>query len=444
MSCFNNLANCCTPPEPPEGCCITQEELDTLFEGGLSLSVGGTSVSFNHANWQINGCCASNTVNLSISPAKQCTSDWSYLVTEVVKCEETVAKKKTKYINVDPILGINLCPQNECPEIILAGRAVNSLTEKGERVVASELRYGQATVTIGKFLRICGSGGISECVYVIGVTMSIQLYGGGIDSVYQSFTSELDFVDPDLLACCTQSSVPPVTVQDVKDSWYYTSQIGSDQFPLCNYLPEDAGLGLISSIEISRVKVLTSITGPISFTKDDPAPEFCDRPAFCLGPINQSVEKITTTFNRTRPPVYSSRSYVRGAGTELCCINRVINSFTNPDTAYDVVGPSKWTKKGPHTLVQPPPLGTNYTVWPGNRSDCPNIIGFGSCMCLLPPNTVWEGVGNCCDFPVFPASQPDYLPDGYTRYVDSFSYVSNIGNDPIIHEYPIGSWNLTF
>lgn len=443
MTCFNNIANCCPPPEPPEGCCISIEELETAFPDGVSLSIAGNTINFNMANWEINGCCAYNDAFIEAAPTRQCTSDWSYNAQEVTKCEETAAKKKVKYMSFPPGT-VDLCAQGECPDIILASRTSNSMQEKAERVVVSELDYFSVTLVVGKFARVC-DGGDPECVYVIGVSVQLILRAGGLTKVYRRYEGVLEYVDPDLVACCGNMSIPPVTVQSLKDAWYNLVVSGTDEFPFCNYLPEPPGIAQVGGlIEMSRVKVVTALTSPLTFSKDDPAPQFCNYPSFCLGNNNNALEKITVTFNRTQPPVYAARSYTRGpAGGPYCCFSRVINTFPTPDEAYDIAGPGLRNTLGTHNTVPPSP-GTFHLVRPGSASECFNSVGLGSCLCALPPGTVFSGMAGCCEFPTFPAAQPDYLLDGYTKYVDSFSYNAVTGNDPIIHEYPVGSWTLTF
>ena len=404
------------------------------------MSISGNSVSIPNTDWTLAGCCAYKTVAPSLPVQKNCTQDWIYNSSEKTKCENTAAKLKTKAISVE--FGQVSCGLNECPEIILAARTSTSIQEKAERVVTSEFKILQVTVSVGKFSRTCGSGGTPQCVYVIGVSVYAEVYAGGATQKYKRAVNELEYLDADLVACCNIWSVPPPSVDDLKAQWYQEEVTGVDEFPLCNYLPEGTSGGLVQVIDMSRVKVVTSLNSPITFHQDDPAPDFCDYDSFCLSPNNSTLDKITVTFNRTLPPVYESKSFTAFPGNEKCCVSRVINSFYNPPEAYDIYGPNLWTTSGGYTLNPPSPgkqqLSSNLLA------NCYPIIGLGSCMCGIPGGVGWRTGFQCCPYPTLPVIWPNYEADGEFKFTDSFSYNSVTGNDPIIHEYSIGSWTLTF
>ena len=440
MSCFNSIANCCPPEPPPEDCCITPAQIASLFPSGLTVGIAGTTVLIPNTGWEVSTqCCAVKTVFPTIASIKNCTSDWSYTSSEKTKCESSAAKLRTNYVSVDP--DEITCDMNQCPEIILAARTSTLIQEKAERVVTSEFKILSITVSVGKFSRLCGSSGTPVCVYAVGISVYIEVDGGGVIRKYKRAVNELEYLDADLVACCNVWSMPPPTVADLKAQWYKEEVTGVDQFPLCNSLPEDS-VQLLQTLNISRTKVMTSLTSPLTFSKDDPAPEFCDRDTFCLPPTNSGLSKVTVTFNRTLPPAYEIKTFSTALGNEKCCVSRVITDVPTPPEAYDIYGPNLWTTSGRYYVNNPSPGKEHLTS--NLPPNCYPILGLGSCMCGIPDGVGWKAGLQCCPYPTLPVIWPNYESDGEFKFTDNFSYNSVTGINPIIHEYPIGSWTLTF
>ena len=440
MTCFSSISNCCLPPPPPppeEECCISLSDIEDLFPSGAYLGVLGNAISISNTGWEIVGCCAFKTQAVNITPSFFCTSDWDYIASQTLKCETTAARLKLKYVSMN--FEEVTCSLNECPDIILGARTMNSVEEKAERVVLSSLTINSVTLSIGKFLRTCTSGGTPECVYVVGVSVTFDVGVGSYTRFYKHSTKALEYLDPGLLACCTASSVPPPTFEDYQAIWAEEETVGEDDFPVCPTITPGP-VGSVQQINISRVKILTNPTGPLTFGKDDPAPDFCDVPEFCVSPVNSSTDKVTVTFNRTLPPVYEEKSFSSSPGVERCCVNRVINTKPNPDEAYDIYGPNLWTTSGVSSLLPPSP-GTSHLSSPFIFA----CFTFGtSCICGIPDGVSWQWGFQCCAYPTLPIIWPNYEAAGETKYSNSFSYVANTDNTPIVHEHPIGPWTLTF
>lgn len=443
MSTLNCLSDCCPTTPPPEECCIELSDLSTLFPSGVGVSVGGTSLTFSPGGWYKEGCCLRNTsISGGGSLGVQCTSDWTYETSETIKCIQRAKKKKTVTTSFDPTSPElpDLCALNECPDIVIAFESTGSVMEKGERVVASKLSVLSATITVGKFLRTCEYG-TSECVFVVGLTVTFSLQASGITQGYKTFTRTLDFVNADILQYCSNGA----TLEELAAGFNVNRTEGSNDFPLCNYISLDSTPGEL--LTVSRVKVLTNLNCPLTFTDDDDNPQFCDQPFFCLAPTTEQGP-ITVTFNRTLPPVYVGiEPYTYGTVVE-CCATAVLNTFPNPKQMWEVVGPATITIDPVSWTYDPPPPGQQHIdscFVVGLSQDC--TVGLLTCYGLFlgcwlpyPENTVFIFVIQCglCSSILTPTLT--FYNQTFSDH--SFSYTSVTDPTPITHTHNIPAWTL--
>jgi hypothetical protein len=443
MSSFNCLADCC-PPTPPAECCLELSDISTLFPNGASVVAGGVTFTFSPGGWYKEGCCLWNTTaTLSGNGTSyQCTSDWTYQASESVKCTIQAMKKKTVTTSFDLEEGLpDLCPLNECPDIFVATQTTGSVTEKGERVVASAVKPIYATMVVGKYFRTCGYGE-TVCTYVVGITITYAVYSAGITQGYKTFSRTLDAVHPDILTYCMDG----MTLAQAQAAHNISVIQGTNNFPLCNYIPDITTNPPQELVAVSRVKLLTNWNCPLVFDATDADPNFCNVVLFCMdGSVEQGP--ITITFNRTLPPIYVAKDYYAITNEELfaCCRTNILNTFPSPKVMYEIIGPDV-IPIGDTWSINPPPAGQQ------NIDDCIEgvncitslaacfVPAFG-CYIPFPENTVFGLVIQCCANPELgPVADIQY----HSRYYadPTFSYTNTTGNTPIVHTYNIPAWTL--
>lgn len=448
MSCFNALANCCPPPEPPPvECCVELSDIATLFPNGATLVSGNTTFTFPGGGWYKEGCCLRNTTYQTNGGfSRQCTSDWTYEVSESIKCTIKARKKNRVNISFDPNLPRpDLCLEGACEQTIVASSSSGAVTERGERVVTSVFVPILANITVGKYLRDCGYG-TTVCTYVVGVSVTYGLYAGAKVQGYKTFTKTIDSVNSEILTYCLGGK----TLAQIKAESDVSVTSGTNDFPLCNYIPNEVPPGAPDTlVTVSRVKLSTTFGCPISLTSADNNPDFCNMATtgFCMT-TTQEQGPVSVTFNRTLPPVYVAKSlYATGGGLECCKVD-LINTFPAQKQVYEVIGP------GTHLVgmgwgYDPPPPGEQHV------DSCYNdgILNFctvETSVCFLPPfgcyipypdNTIFFSIIQCCEFPqIGPAATFTYHSSEQSDY--TFNYSNVTGNTPIVHTYDIPSWTL--
>ena len=451
MSCFNALANCCPTEPPSEECCVELSDIATLFPNGATLVSGNTTFTFPAGGWYKEGCCLRNTTYQTNGGfTRQCTSDWSYQCSESIKCHTKSTKMKRGTASFDPYppppsTPIDYCGFASCPDIIDSISTSSSVTEKGERVVVSTFVPIWANITIGKYLRNCGYG-VDVCTYHIGVSVTYGLYAGGLTQGYKTWNYDIDGINEEIFNVCTNGQI---SIADYIAQFKKALTAGADNFPACNYIDNEVPPGPPNTmVTVSRVKIATSLNCPLSFTDDDNNPEVCNYlglDEFCMS-ATQDQGPVSVTFNRTLPPVYVAKDLVSYLGGMQCCVGETFNSFPDPRQMFQVSGPGK-IRVGDTWGYNPPPEGQQHLdteIENGFILNSPLIcqnFGGGCYRNDYPPNTIFVGIQQCCDFPAIGMSG-QYNPYSSEQSDYTFNYSNVTGNTPIVHTYDIPSWTL--
>lgn len=449
MSCFNAIANCCPPPDPPPvECCVELSDIATLFPNGVTLVSGNTTFTFPAGGWYKEGCCLRNfTGQTNGGFTQQCTSDWSYQCSESIKCHTKVAKNVIAFTSFDPsqLPTPDLCGINSCPTILDGTTTSSSVTEKGERVVVSTFVPIWANITIGKYLRNCGYG-IDVCTYHIGVSITYGLYVGGKTQGYKTWNMEINSVNTEVLNACS----PNVTPAEFIERGRISETGGADNFPLCNYIGNEIPPGAPDTmVTVSRVKIATSLNCPITLSSDDNNPEVCNYlgiDEFCMS-ATQEQGPVSVTFNRTLPPVYVGKTFNTQGGALYCCRTRIINTFPNPDQMFESMGPGIYLS-GMTWGIDDPLIGEQYLDTETNNGlflNTPMIctrLAFPSCQGTFPDNTIFVFAIQCCELGIQLGPEALYRHHSSNQSDYLFNYSNVTGNTPIVHTYNIPSWTL--
>lgn len=435
MSNFNCLAPCCVPPPPPE-CCLTLAEIEELFPDGMTVSSTGVSVFIDNSLWRLSSsCCAS--VNIGPfgdmplpSPApfqQQCTSVWNYDASEELRFRHLVRKWETV---VDAAPEPRACAMT-CPETdLLEDFRVDSLVqEKGELGFASKVELYSINITVGKSFQNCGYG-TPACVYTISVTFSYAYAA----SMLQARRYYHKVTGTDILLRCSDGS--------------YADEILSEtgQFPVCNYADVPiSGFGM-GQIAVTRTKVLTTLTSPITLAASDPVPDWCDLPGACGNYTSEQTLEICLEPPYPTRPVYSARTKETEIFFTGCYFvysySDTLQVPFDQSGCFTVYASNTGTRgyvRDLLILAVPPETNLEWLVLIYNPKamvnclfTCQGAEKFYIADCRIPPGEI-----------VLPFV-PIYTNVGYLVDLISFNYVGFDTSLPICHNYTFPNWTLTF
>jgi hypothetical protein len=427
MSAFNCLAPCCVPPPPPE-CCLTLEEISSLFPSGMTLNFGSTTINIPNSAWQsFSSCCATATIGPfgSIplpSPApsqEQCTSLWSYNSSEEFRVKYMVREYPTVTVSGTEATPCSYpCPQ---PDLLEDYRFDVLIQKKGEIVFRTNVVLNNISVTIGKTFQTC-SYGTPVCVYTLAVTFNYDYY---ISTPSQEYYYN-QIIGTDILSRCGDASFTQDTTT------------GVDEFPVCNYLPDSLGVPA-GSWSITRTKVLPTLTSPQVFDPDDPTPEWCDLPGACGAyPTDQTLELC---IEEVAPrPIYVQRGESSYEITLECYFGY---NFIDTDTPLDSRCYAVYTASTrSYTLelfvIPTPP---DYVLPLELSITNPKALDSCNWVCQDDAGSVVVVCGGTSVGTVFP---PTYQNVGYLVDLISFSYVGSSASLPVCHTYNSPNWTLTW
>ena len=434
MSNFNCLAPCCVPPPPPE-CCLTLAELAELFPNGLTVASTGVSIAIDNSLWKLSSsCCAS--VNIGPfgdmplpAPApfqEQCTSVWNYDASEEFRIKHMVRRWETIIdFASEPRPCTPTCPE---PDLLEDFREDWIVEEKGELGFATRVELYSINITVGKSFQTC-SYGTPACVYTVSVTFSYA-YAAGMPQARRYYNK---VTGTDILLRCSDGGYVRETLSD------------TDNFPICNYASVPiSGFGM-GQIAITRTKVLTTLTSPITLAASDPVPDWCDLPGACGNYTSEQTLEICLEPPYPTRPVYSARTKEA----------RVVNlgcyfAYSYVDTLPEPFDQSRCytvyaNSSRPYeveliVLPTPPEIPLDLEVTGGN----PKQLVHCEILCSGDP---FGTTANCSDDPldvVLPFINAYLTNVGYLVDLISFSYVGFDTSLPICHNYTFPNWTLTF
>lgn len=420
MSIFNCLAPCCEPPPPPE-CCLTLDELSTLFPSGLTINFGTGPINISNSAWTtFSPCCLSTSIAVpSTPPQENCSSIWSYSASEQFRIRRMVREfLSISASGTEPTPCAETCPE---PDLVEDFRNDVLIQEQGEYVFATQLRLTSIDIVLGKTFQTC-SYGTPVCVYTIAITFNYNYF----IAAQRATRYYMQDVGTDILKRCGDDSYTQETLSDA-------------DFPLCNYvtLPEVP----TGSWSVTRTKVLTTLTSPQVFSQDDPSPEWCDLPGACGAYTTDQQLELCIESADTRP-VYAQRTKASYSSEIGCYFEYNFTDTENPEESrcYTVYADSNrlYTLE---TLEPPTPPGIPLDMALTIAS--PKSLVQCEWLCSADPLALAQDCRSD-PFGVILPFGAKYLPIGDLIDLLSFSYTSTQATLPVCHTYESPNWTLTF